>query len=45
LEQLSRAETARVLGISEEAGAKRYYRALKHLKTILSAMPGGWEGL
>jgi RNA polymerase sigma-70 factor (ECF subfamily) len=45
LEQLSRAETARVLGITEEAGAKRYFRALKHLKAILAAMPGGLEGL
>ncbi len=43
-EQLSRAETAEVLGISEEAGAKRYIRALKKLKTILAAMPGGREG-
>jgi hypothetical protein len=41
----SRAETARVLRISEEAGAKRYYRALKQLKTVLSAMPVGCEGL
>jgi RNA polymerase sigma-70 factor (ECF subfamily) len=44
-EQLSRAETAQVLGITEEAGAKRYIRALKKLKTILAAMPGGLEGL
>ena len=43
-EQLSRAETAVVLGITEEAGAKRYIRALKKLKTILAAMPGGLEG-
>jgi RNA polymerase sigma-70 factor (ECF subfamily) len=43
-EQLSRAETATVLGISEEAGAKRYIRALKKLKTIMAAMPGGQEG-
>jgi RNA polymerase sigma-70 factor (ECF subfamily) len=44
-EQLTRAETAEVLGITEEAGAKRYIRALKKLKTILAAMPGGLEGL
>jgi RNA polymerase sigma-70 factor (ECF subfamily) len=44
-EQLSRAETAVVLGITEEAGAKRYIRALKKLKAILAAMPGGLEGL
>ena len=43
-EQLSRAETAVVLGITEEAEAKRYIRALKKLKTILAAMPGGLEG-
>jgi RNA polymerase sigma-70 factor, ECF subfamily len=43
-EQLSRAETAVVLGITEETGAKRYIRALKKLKTILAAMPGGLEG-
>ncbi len=44
-EQLSRAQTADVLGISQEAGAKRYFRALKRLKGVLSAMPGGGEGL
>ncbi len=44
-EQLSRTETAALLGITEEAGAKRYIRALKKLKTILAAMPGGLEGL
>ena len=43
-EQLTRAETAEVLGITEEAGAKRYIRALKKLKSILAAMPGGREG-
>jgi RNA polymerase sigma-70 factor (ECF subfamily) len=43
-EQLSRAETAQVMGMSEEAGAKRYIRALRKLKSILAAMPGGIEG-
>jgi RNA polymerase sigma-70 factor (ECF subfamily) len=43
-EQLTRAETAVVLGIAEDAGAKRYIRALKKLKTILAAMPGGRKG-
>jgi RNA polymerase sigma-70 factor (ECF subfamily) len=43
-EQLSRAETAQVLGITEEAGAKRYMRALRRLKAILSLRPGGSEG-
>jgi RNA polymerase sigma-70 factor, ECF subfamily len=44
-EQLSRAETAEVLRISEDAGAKRYFRALKRLKDVLATMPGGCEGL
>src|SRR5438552_11240461 len=44
-EQLSRAETARVLGIAEAAAAKRYFRALKRLKQTLADMPGGLEGL
>ncbi len=43
-EQLSRSETAEVLGITEEAGAKRYIRAIKKLKGILSTMKGGSEG-
>jgi RNA polymerase sigma-70 factor, ECF subfamily len=44
-EQLSRAQTAEVIGISQEAGAKRYFRALKRLKEVLASMPGGWEGI
>ncbi len=44
-EQLNRAETAQALGITQEAGAKRYFRALKRLKDVLSKLPGGWEGL
>jgi RNA polymerase sigma-70 factor (ECF subfamily) len=44
-EQLSRAETAEVLGIAEAAAAKRYIRALKRLKDTLAGMPGGLEGL
>ncbi len=43
-EQLSRAEAALVLGISKEAGAKRYFRAMKRLKDLLVTMPGGTEG-
>jgi RNA polymerase sigma-70 factor, ECF subfamily len=35
-EQLSNAETARVLGISEAAASNRFVRALKRLKKILS---------
>jgi RNA polymerase sigma-70 factor (ECF subfamily) len=44
-EELSRAETAQVLGITEEAGAKRYMRALRRLKAVLAAHPGGPEGI
>ena len=43
-EKLTAAETARVLGIEESAAAKRYFRALKRLKEVLAAMPGGQEG-
>jgi RNA polymerase sigma-70 factor (ECF subfamily) len=42
-EQLSRAEAALVLGISQEAGAKRYFRAVKRLKDVLATMPGSGE--
>ena len=42
-EQLSRAEAAQVLGITQEAGAKRYFRALKRLKDVLATLPGGGE--
>jgi RNA polymerase sigma-70 factor (ECF subfamily) len=44
-EQLSRAETAQVLGIEESAAAKRYIRALKRLKATLADLPGGLEGI
>jgi RNA polymerase sigma-70 factor, ECF subfamily len=44
-EQLSWAETAQTMGISEGAASKRYVRALKRLKAILSELPGGLEGL
>jgi RNA polymerase sigma-70 factor (ECF subfamily) len=40
-EQLTTAETARVLGIKEAAAGKRYLRALKRLKDILADLPGG----
>jgi RNA polymerase sigma-70 factor (ECF subfamily) len=39
-EQLSNAETAQVLGLQESAASKRYVRALKKLKGILTRMPG-----
>jgi RNA polymerase sigma-70 factor (ECF subfamily) len=44
-EELTRAETAKVLGIEEGAAAKRYVRALKRLKDILASLPGGLEDL
>jgi RNA polymerase sigma-70 factor (ECF subfamily) len=40
-EQLSPAETARVLGIKEKAAGMRYVRALRRLKDILTSLPGG----
>ncbi len=43
-EELTSAEAARVLDIKESAAAKRYIRAMKHLKDILTSMPGGAEG-
>jgi RNA polymerase sigma-70 factor (ECF subfamily) len=44
-EQLSRAETAQVLGIGEDAAAKRYVRALKRLKDALAGLPGGLDAI
>jgi RNA polymerase sigma-70 factor (ECF subfamily) len=43
-EQLSNAETAQVLGLSENAASNRFVRALKRLKTILAEVPGFLEG-
>lgn len=40
-EELTVAETAQVLGITEPAAARRYIRALKRLKDVLAALPGG----
>lgn len=43
-EQLSPAETAQVLGIKEKAAGMRYVRALRRLRGVLTALPGGpWE--
>jgi RNA polymerase sigma-70 factor (ECF subfamily) len=43
-EQLSPQETAQVLGVKEKAAGMRYVRALRRLKEILVALPGGpWE--
>jgi RNA polymerase sigma-70 factor (ECF subfamily) len=44
-EELSLAETALSLGISEPAAAKRYIRALKRLKATLATMPGGFDNV
>src|SRR5262249_48341993 len=44
-EQLNNAETAQALGLQESAASKRYIRALKKLKEILSLLPGGREGV
>ncbi len=43
-EQLSNGECARVLGLNESAATKRYLRALKRLKEILSELPGADAG-
>jgi RNA polymerase sigma-70 factor (ECF subfamily) len=40
-EQLSRTETAQVMGMRESAVSKRYVRALQRLKDLLKEMPGG----
>jgi RNA polymerase sigma-70 factor (ECF subfamily) len=40
-EQLTNAEVARSLDIQESTASKRYIRALRKLKEILGAMPGG----
>ncbi len=44
-EELTAAESAQALGIEESAAAKRYFRALKRLKQVLAAMPGGEEDI
>ena len=44
-EQLSGPEAAAVLGITEAAAGKRFIRALRRLKDILSKLPGGPETL
>ena len=44
-EQLSLAETAQVLKLTESGACRRHMRALKRLKEILSSMPGGLENL
>jgi RNA polymerase sigma-70 factor (ECF subfamily) len=43
-EHLSRTEAALVLGTSQDATSKRYFRAVKRLKDLLATMPGEWQG-
>ncbi|HEV3256200.1 MAG TPA: sigma-70 family RNA polymerase sigma factor [Gemmataceae bacterium] len=45
IEQLSLAETAEVLGLTESGACRRHLCALKRLKEILSSLPGGLEAL
>jgi RNA polymerase sigma-70 factor (ECF subfamily) len=40
-EQLSLAETAQVLGLTESGACRRHLRALKRLKEVLTSLPGG----
>jgi RNA polymerase sigma-70 factor, ECF subfamily len=44
-EEMSLVETALSLGIEQSAAAKRYIRALKRLKAVLTTMPGGLESV
>src|SRR5262249_19416648 len=44
-EQLSLAETAQVLGLTESGACRRHMRAVKRPKEILSNLPGGLEEL
>jgi RNA polymerase sigma-70 factor, ECF subfamily len=44
-EAMSLAETALSLGIEQSAAAKRYVRALKRLKAVLTTMSGGLESV
>jgi RNA polymerase sigma-70 factor (ECF subfamily) len=45
IEQLTLAEAAQTLGITESGASRRHLRALKRLKEVLSQMPGGLGGL
>jgi RNA polymerase sigma-70 factor (ECF subfamily) len=44
-EQHGCAEAAQMLGITQDAGAKRHFRALKRPNDVLATLPGGEEGL
>ena len=43
-EQLDNAESARVLGLSESATSRRYTRAIRHLREIMTRLYGTWSG-
>jgi DNA-directed RNA polymerase specialized sigma24 family protein len=43
-EQLNNRETALAMGVQESAASKRYVRALKRLKEILTCGRGGFGG-
>jgi RNA polymerase sigma-70 factor (ECF subfamily) len=44
-EEMTLAETALSLEITEAAAAKRYIRALKRLRALLATMPGGFDSV
>jgi RNA polymerase sigma-70 factor (ECF subfamily) len=44
LEELTNGEAAATLGLQESAASKRYIRAVRRLKDVLRAMPGGPGG-
>jgi RNA polymerase sigma-70 factor (ECF subfamily) len=44
-EELSNVETARVLGLTEAAVSKRYMRALRRMKEVLTALRGAGESI
>jgi RNA polymerase sigma-70 factor (ECF subfamily) len=44
-EELTHSEAARALDIEESAAAKRYLRAMKRLKQVLTTTPGSEEEL
>jgi RNA polymerase sigma-70 factor (ECF subfamily) len=43
-EQLNNAESARVLDLSESATSRRYARAIRHLREIMTRLYGTWSG-
>jgi RNA polymerase sigma-70 factor (ECF subfamily) len=43
-EELTNSEVAEVLGIQQKAASIRYVRAIRRLKTVLSELPGFFEG-